>query len=289
LTWLVIVGAAGIGLVPLSLIDQIVLLGVAVVLPLALGPIWWWLAAAMAVLTSFVLPTGPAGLLVLPFLVVAAATLSGGIRTAGPLYFWRRGDVIEILASLYALVAAGALASSRFGIEAFGIHEPIVELTSVHYMFAGTAALVLANATVADASGRWLRAAHAALLSSAVAPPIVAVGFVTRAALPQVGGAILMTLGVWLTATLQLRRAASAWRRPAAAVLLGISGLAVWAPMVLAVAWAAGQHWDVPMLSIPDMARTHGLANALAFVLCGLSGRRMQNTVPVNPSPSVTA
>lgn len=45
--------------------------------------------------------------------------------------------------------------------------------------------------------------------------------------------------------------------------------------MALAVPWAGGQHWDVPALSIPDMARTHGLANALAFVGCGLVGQRL--------------
>jgi hypothetical protein len=45
--------------------------------------------------------------------------------------------------------------------------------------------------------------------------------------------------------------------------------------MVLAVAWALGQHWDVPALSIPDMVRTHGVANAFAFVICGLLGRRL--------------
>jgi len=40
--------------------------------------------------------------------------------------------------------------------------------------------------------------------------------------------------------------------------------------MVLAVAWAAGQHWDVPALSIPAMERTHGVPNALAFVVGAL-------------------
>jgi hypothetical protein len=50
--------------------------------------------------------------------------------------------------------------------------------------------------------------------------------------------------------------------------------------MALAVAWAAGQHGDVPVLSIPDMARTHGVTNALAFTLCGLLGRRLAAAVP---------
>jgi hypothetical protein len=45
--------------------------------------------------------------------------------------------------------------------------------------------------------------------------------------------------------------------------------------MILALAWAAGQHVDVPALSIPDMVRTHGVANALAFTLCGLGGHHL--------------
>jgi hypothetical protein len=111
---------------------------------------------------------------------------------------------------------------------------------------------------------------------TAAAPPVVAAGFVTGAAAPQVGGAVLMALGVGATAAAELIEAvaAAAGREPGRALLLAVSGLAVWAPMALAVAWAAGQHWAVPALSVPDMARTHGLANALAFTVCGLVARR---------------
>ena len=108
--------------------------------------------------------------------------------------------------------------------------------------------------------------------ATAVAPPLVAIGFTTHAGVPQVGGAVLMTIGVWCTGLLQLGRA-RAPGRPAARTLLTVSGLAIWVPMVLAVAWAAGEHWDVPALSIPDMARTHGVTNALGFALCGLLAR----------------
>jgi hypothetical protein len=44
--------------------------------------------------------------------------------------------------------------------------------------------------------------------------------------------------------------------------------------MGLAVAWAASQYWSVPALSIPDMARTHGVVNVV-FVLAGLWARRL--------------
>jgi uncharacterized protein (UPF0548 family) len=153
---------------------------------------------------------------------------------------------------------------SRLGSTPLGQREPIIELTAVHYLYAGSAALVLAGWT-----GRLLP-----VVLTATAPPIVALGFVTGAAIAQVGGAVLMALGVWTTATLQLGEALGSTRRFGQRVLLAVSGLSVWAPMVLAIAWAAGQHWDIPILSIPDMARTHGAANAAGFVLCGLLARR---------------
>lgn len=278
--WVILAVVAGTGVIPLSLIDQMVVLGVAATLPLALGgPGWWWIGAAASVLASFVVPVGWAGLFVAPFLVAAMATVIQVVAAAGQRRSWEHRDVVKAVASVYALVAAGALVQSRSGAELFGLREPIIELTAVHYMFAGSGALVLAGAVRAGAGGRWGWAATGAVVCTASAPPVVACGFLTGAALPQVGGAVLMTLGVWLTAGLQLR-AVVVHRRPTLpAVLLGISGFAVWAPMVLAVAWAAGQHWDVPVLSIPDMARTHGLANALAFVICGLLGRRLQAPV----------
>jgi hypothetical protein len=180
----------------------------------------------------------------------------------------------------YAVAAAVCFVVSRAGSELFGIGEPIVELTAVHYTYAGCAALTLAVLALErsdDGGGRGRRLAMVAVVLTGLAPPVVAVGFVAGAALPQVGGAVLMTLGVWATASRHLADAAtpaaggSSWAR----VLLGLSGLSVWAPMVLAVAWAAGQHWDVPVLSIPDMARTHGVANALGFSVAGLVARRL--------------
>ena len=53
---------------------------------------------------------------------------------------------------------------------------------------------------------------------------------------------------------------------------LVLSGLAPWVPMVLAVAWASSLYWDVPALSVPDMARTHGVMNVV-FVVAGLLER----------------
>jgi hypothetical protein len=135
------------------------------------------------------------------------------------------------------------------------------------------------------------RAGSVAVVLTAATPPVVALGFVVDGALPQVGGAVLLGIGVWITATLQLVAATTGSRPVAERLVLAVSGLGPWIPMVLAVAWAAGQHWDVPVLSIPDMARTHGAANAIAFVLCGLVAGRLERRRRVTPTrrPSMAA
>ena len=56
-------------------------------------------------------------------------------------------------------------------------------------------------------------------------------------------------------------------------VTLGRAALIPWVPMVLAIFWAAGQHWDVPALSVDAMIRTHGAANSTGFIISGLVGR----------------
>lgn len=241
----------------MPLLDAAVVAGVAVVLPLALGgPLAGWLTAAVAVAASFQLDRGAAaGALALPWLVVVAAVGLAAVRRQGPLLFWNRVDATRVAACGWALVAGGSLVVSRLGWTPLGQREPIIQLTAIHYTYAGAAALVLAGWT-----RRW-----PPLVVTAAAPPVVALGFFTGHAVPQVGGAVLMAVGVCWTAALQLST-----RR----LLLVLSGLSIWAPMVLAVAWAAGQHWSIPILSIPDMARTHGAANAVGFVLCGLLARR---------------
>lgn len=64
---------------------------------------------------------------------------------------------------------------------------------------------------------------------------------------------------------------------PASRVFLVVSSLAVLAPMVLALFWATAQYFDVPALSIPDMANIHGAMNAFGFVVCGLIGWRLDS------------
>jgi YndJ-like protein len=271
-------------------IDVAVLFGMVVVLPLALGGrAWWWLGVGLSASVAFGLPTGFwAAAFALPWLALCLAITLARLRAAPPLMFVGPPDVVAVVAPAFAGVAAGAVVQSRLGLALLGVGEPFMELTGVHFVFAGTASLVLAGAAWTASQARWRSVARVAIGLVVLAPPIVAAGFVTRSALAQVGGAVLMTAGVWLVAALHLRAAAD-WDRPVAGrLLLGLSGLAVWAPMALAVAWVVAQYWTSPALSIPAMLGTHGGANSIGFVICGLLGRRLSEDRlrAIAPSPS---
>ena len=259
----------------LTLIDCIVVMAVLVVMPLAFhGSPPLWALAAGSIAVSFSVGRGPAAAaLTLPYLALAGVLLwqraTAAVRPRGPVTVVKVGGV---LAPAYAVVSAGALLQSRAGWSMLGIHEPIVELTSVHFAYAGAASLVMAGRIVSALPAHRQRLARGAVAVVAGAPPVVALGFVTSLALFQVGGAMLMTAGVWLIGAFHFQAARDRQLATPVRALLEVSALASIAPMILAVSWAAGNYWKVPMLSIPDMARTHGVLNAFGFVLCGLVG-----------------
>jgi hypothetical protein len=102
----------------------------------------------------------------------------------------------------------------------------------------------------------------------------VALGFV---AVPWalVVGAVLLTVGLYGVAWVTWRHVAPAVDPPPARVLLRVSAVSVVVPMLLAVSWALGEVTSLPALSIPQMAATHGVVNAVGFSACGVVGWRL--------------
>ena len=130
------------------LIDGVVVCGIAVVLPLALGRTRWWLVAAAAATASVFVPTGRGAAALAAVWVVVG--LIGLVEAAGRVAEPADRSVdqlVELGASAFAVVAAAAFLASRGGIALFGTAEPIVELTAVHFTYAGVGALTLAGAT----------------------------------------------------------------------------------------------------------------------------------------------
>lgn len=263
----------------LTLIDVFVLVGFWAVVPAAwprLRSPRWAVSVALLVPALVLAPGAAMPLFVLPALLWVVAVgvgVMGGAQRA-PTKRARRDALIEMAMAALLFVATGAVAAHARGEPVLGIHEPIIELTAVHFAFAGVGALALADAARARTAGAARRIAHVAVALSLVAPPVVATGFLSQAALPQVGGAILMTVGVWCTAIAQLAALPAGLAR----WCLVASSAAVAVAMPLAVAWAAGQHWGTPALSVQDMVRTHGLLNGVVFVPAGLLGWHLAST-----------
>lgn len=154
-----------------------------------------------------------------------------------------------------------------------GFGPPFVALTAIHFLYAGFAATLIASRAHARAVARLPRVSATGLVATTCGPPVVAAGFVLYGPL-QVAGALVLTVGLYLISTVLLVALApraggvSRW-------LLVLAGVAVVGPMVLAVHWAAATTMGFAALSIPTMARTHGVVNALGFVLPALIGLRL--------------
>jgi hypothetical protein len=166
------------------------------------------------------------------------------------------------------LAVGGAwFVASRMGMRPMGIQEPIGMLTAVHFHFAGFATATIAAATLQFAERRWLKPVVAMVLGM---PFVVAAGFVISPGL-KMGAAFLFSASVAGLAIFMRacgRRAKDATAR----VLLQVAAGAVFAGMILSGTYAVADFFGSDVLTIPQMARTHGILNAVGFCLLGLLG-----------------
>jgi len=272
-----VIAWAGAG--QLTLIDAMMLLAVLVVVPAAI-PLHptastrtstFALLAALPVAPALVIDRGLASaLLTIPWLAISVVGL-----LASAAWWWRQDRRIRWavwpVSAGYLVVGAAWLVADRLQLAPVGISAPFVQLTAVHFHYAG-----FASATLVSSAWRWSstsRIAAGATILTVAAPPMVAIGF-TYIGLLQIVGAVLLTAGLWLLAWFTLRHVVPAVD-PVAGVLLSISSVAVLMPMALAVQWAVGTNFATPALSIPQMAQVHGVLNAVGFTLAGVIGWRV--------------
>jgi hypothetical protein len=151
-----------------------------------------------------------------------------------------------------------------------GFGDTIVLLTAVHFHFAGFAAPLLAGLT-----GRHIAPKTSILLTMAevgviTGNPLLAAGITASPAIALLG-ALVITAGLVLLAVVSMAYVVPTIRSTIVRVLLLISALAVLPAMMLACAYAYSIVFNKLIIDIPQMAMTHGLANAFGFSLCGLT------------------
>ena len=232
--WLGLLARAEQGWIHPSIIDLWLAFGLAFVVPLGLlevrrlgvglPPVPVQVGAGTLAVASFAVGKGAtAAALVLPWFAMSVAAGGGGL-------FWligaRRWDLKRFLAAAglgYLAFGAAWFAASRLGLRPMGFGPEIVELTAVHFHFAGFAGPLLALGTAQTLQARSPRLAGWALFTGmgvVAAMPVVAMGFVAGRVFSSLG-ATMLAVSLWGLASLVLPAAAALG--PASRVLLGIA------------------------------------------------------------------
>lgn len=230
---------------------------------------------ALLCVTSFFFKQGfVAGAFASGWFLVTALIAFGGMTR-----FLLRGSMrveeICLSFSLIFIAIGGAwLVMSRLGYQPLGFGDTIVLLTAVHFHYTGFGATLLTALT-----GRALRANKEGGMSPSFyviafclisGTPIVATGITLSSGLIGLIGAAIISFGIWLLAGIVMARiigAVSSWK---IRILFFISCTASSLSMVLACFYAYSLVSKELVINIPQMAKFHGTANAIGFVLCGL-------------------
>jgi hypothetical protein len=288
--WAGLAVLARMGIARIGAIELMFLFGPLVIVPLGMelgqmiggaGRLEGWgqrlqpLGAAFAMVAILLPPGRWAGGVALGWMVVSLLMAGAGLR--GLVLALRRDAERSVRAILAVgridLAVGGAwLVASRLGMRPMGIQEPIGLLTAVHFHFAGFATATIAAATLQSAEthgGRqkWLR--RVAYLVAGM-PVVVAAGFVISPVL-KMGAAIVFSASVAGLAIFVRARGRQAETQHAR-ILLQVAAGAIFAGMVLSGAYAVADFVGSEVLTIPQMARTHGILNAIGFCLTGLLG-----------------
>ena len=248
--------------------------------------------AALAVFSICLPPGRAAGLLSLGWMLVCGLMAwSGLVDLVRSLETKDRKVRAALAVARMDLAVGGAwLVASRFGLRPMGIQEPIGLLTAVHFHFAGFATATIAAAMLRFAGvpahqgqippferrEEWGSLRKVMVTAVVVLPVLVAAGFVISPGL-KMTAAVFFALSVAALAVF-LRADVKHLNDPTARVLLQIASGTVFAGMVFAAAYALADFAGSDALTIPQMARTHGILNAVGFCLPGLLGWLVEST-----------
>jgi hypothetical protein len=295
MVWAGMAVLARMGLVRVGAIELLFLFAPLVVVPLGMelgrGMDGGWLekiarrlqplGAGFAVVAMGMAPGRRAGLVAVGWLVICLLMAGGGV--AGLVRaLWKGADrsvrgsglatlIVINVARIDLMVGGAWLVASRMGMRPMGIQEPIGLLTAVHFHFAGFATATIAAATLQFAERRkeyrWLKPL---VLMMVGLPMVVAAGFVISPAVKMV--AAILFSGSVAGLAVAVRACGRKVEDVAAGVMLQLAAGAVFASMILSSVYAVADFVGSETLTIPEMARTHGILNAVGFCLLGLLG-----------------
>ncbi len=223
----------------------------------------WHLPAVLALMLQMLFPAW-GGLLALPWLAFTVAMALQG------LILWNSAAGFPglriALTGWIQLAAGGAWAAAdALQLQPLGFDGLIVRLTAAHFHFAGFCLPVMAGLSIQAGSGCWTRATGT---GAALGVMLVAAGITTTKLTDNViVESILASAYALVVLAFSVCQCHLAVRLRS--VLLGISSVALFTGMLLALAYALRPFLPLPWLHIPRMWALHGSLQALGFVGIG--------------------
>ena len=242
-------------------------------LPLKIAEIFQPFAAILAAI-SFVVTEGvTAAAFVSPWLLVTGLIALGGLirllkRIPG------YSEAAMTAGMLYFPVGGAWLIASRLGYRPLGFGIAIVLLTAMHFHYAGFAASVITSMVgrmIGHAESGFRVAYKIVAVGVIIGTPLLAAGITFSPALEVVAASILALSLIGLSILIVsavvpvIQNATSRW-------LLLFGSVFVFGAMIFAAAYSIGSVSGHPIVSIPQMVQSHGIANAFGFTLCSLLG-----------------
>ncbi|HUK87596.1 MAG TPA: YndJ family transporter [Terriglobales bacterium] len=285
IAWVALAAAALLQRAPLGILETLFLLAPLVAVPLGMELLaavnsrlpaerlaaWLQPLGAACAVATFWFPAGygAAALAAGWALICGLIALAGlvGLTRGG----WKSLDALAFnLARLDLAVAAGWFVASRAGIAPMGFREPIVLLTGLHFHYIGFAGALLAGLTLRRFRVQGGQALWWTVAGLVFVPYLLAAGFVLSSLLKVVAALLLAACG--LVFALEWLARAGDFEHRAARALLILASASFVLGMALALAYAVAEYARPGLLEIPMMARFHGIANGVGFVLLGLLG-----------------
>lgn len=223
--------------------------------------------AAVLVAISFAVEDGRVAMaLAVPWLLFTVVVAWGGLSWLLGLRIPPLPEFASTIATLF-LVAGGVwLVVARAGVEPLNSYDHLSILTAVHFHFAGFVLPLVAVAT-AERIGGFLT--DIAVVNAIVGTLLVALGIAGEFPRTERWGSVFLAIAGTVVAANQMRLIVRVHDRRIHACVIA-SSLALAFGMVLAAGWALRERFDYDWITLEEMARYHGLSNALGFSILSL-------------------
>jgi len=174
---------------------------------------------------------------------------------------------LELSSKLYSLAAPGALLISRYGLRPLNFTDRLIELTAIHFHYAGIMIPILMSKIYEFHSTQTLKV-NSYFIGSGTT--IVALGISFGKFKAQVGifAVIFFAIPLIIISFSVLKTNCVVWIKSAHGILI--------VTMLLAMYYAAGVSFSLDTISISDMIITHGILNGLGFIPLSIFGWHLQ-------------